>query len=291
MPKITKPPKKNRFLPLAVLAAAVLAVGLYVLFGRGPASERAVSGKAAGVAQPAAGLPQPGGQQAATGEAAPAGAEAPAAEDSCTQAYAKVSDFFTYLDRREYVTDYRLKGGSERHFAMLLRKLAAKPPVVVRERDNLFAILQNTAHFYRVLGRDDVLLVREILDSESKIIEPTMADFYRWSLAAGNCGKEGGAITVPLEEQYEYATFFLNTLGGQSYLYRRAPRVRTLARYYCALIVDRADDQGLNKYGFDIRPVLDSLVQEMESTKGLASREEYLRTLQKLQSKYQARRG
>jgi hypothetical protein len=213
------------------------------------------------------------------------------AEVSCQEIYARATDFFSYLDQRTYAAFYEIEGGSQRHFAALLEKLFANPPVVVRETDSLFTILQNTAHLYRVLGRDNVFLVKDILEGEAAIIEPTMADFYRLSLEPPDCGSAKQSITLPLENLYEYAGFFLNTLGGQSYLFRRAPRLRTLTKYYSVLVIDRADEQGLNKYGIDIRPALDALTEEMEAMQNLASREEYLRTIQNLNTKYRARYG
>ncbi|MEJ2033292.1 MAG: hypothetical protein P8Y63_09695, partial [Deltaproteobacteria bacterium] len=212
-------------------------------------------------------------------------------EDSCGEVYARISDFFSYLDKRTYVAFYEFKGGSERHFAGLTEKLFANPPVVSRETDSLSSILQNAAHFYRVLGRDNLFLIKDILESEQKIIEPTMADFYHWSLTSEKCNNEKHAIKLPLKGLYEYACFFLNTLGGQSYLFRRSPRVRILTKYYSVLIIDRANEQGLNKYGIDIRPMINSLIEEVGAMQNLALQEEYLRVLQNLKIKYQARYG
>jgi hypothetical protein len=295
MPKLIRQRQKKRnLILLSTLAVIILAGGLYFLFARGPTSGPAMTGSGPGLeppssqAEPPAELPPPAEEEAEPhlAEASPA-----AAEDSCLQSAARVSDFFSSLDRRPYIAFYEFEGGSERHFAGLVKKLAAHPPVVVRETDSLFTILQNTAHFYRVLGRDNLFLIKDILESETEIFEPAIADLYRWSLAAGNCGQEPPAIAMPLAGLYEYAGFFLNTLGGQSYLFRRAPLVRTLTKYYSVLIVDRAEEQGLNTHGIDVRPVIDGLIIEMEALRNLASREKYLRTLRNLQGKYQARYG
>ena len=85
--------------------------------------------------------------------------------------------------------------------------------------------------------------------------------------------------------------FFLNTLGGQSYLFRRESRVRMLGKYYSILVLDRANDASLNRHGIDIRPSVDSLLEEMKTTTSLAGRDTYLVRLILLRDKYLARYG
>jgi hypothetical protein len=305
MPKVTKQrQKRTSIILLSSLAAIFVAGVLYFLFTGGPAPDQAITGGAPGWEQPSESAeprppekqPTPPSMESEQAEPPPPPADtpppaAPTAEASCRETHARVADFFSYLDQRTYLAVYELEGGSERHFSKLIEKLFANSPVVVRETDSLFTILQNTAHFYRVMGRDNVFLAKDILEGEAAILEPTLADFYRLSLETPDCTGEKQAITLPLENLYEYAGFFLNTLGGQSYLFRRAPRIRTLTKYYSVLVIDRADEQGLNKYGIDLRPTLDGLTEEMEAMPNLTSREEYLRTLQNLKIKYQARRG
>ena len=88
------------------------------------------------------------------------------------------------------------------------------------------------------------------------------------------------------EVMYEYASFFLNTLSGKSYLLRRDSKVRILTSYYCVLILDMANDETLNKYGIDIRPYIDSTIQDMNNQKRLVYRRPYLETLAGLKKKY-----
>ena len=49
--------------------------------------------------------------------------------------------------------------------------------------------------------------------------------------------------------------FFLNTLGGRSYMLRRESKLRMLVSYYAILIVDRANDEKFNRYGIDVPAV------------------------------------
>lgn len=205
--------------------------------------------------------------------------------DPCQQLNAKLLAFFTHLDEQEYIAAYKLKNGSHECFANLIKKLFVNPPIVIRETDDLFAILKNTAHFYRVLGPKNIFLIREILAHEQDTIEQTMALFYQWS-AMENCGGNNYKINLPLKDLYEYAGFFLNTLGGQSYLYRRDPSLRLLTKYYCILILDRANSQVINRYGIDIRYPVDTLLEEMEANHDLLGKEEYVEILQGFKEKY-----
>jgi len=209
----------------------------------------------------------------------------------CKQASGELTRFFDYLDTRKYIANAGLKGGSQLHFSKLAEKLFANPPIVSNETSNLSSILSNTAHFYRILREDDVLLVKEIIDKESTLLEATMAAFYRWSEVAPKCENTPLQLRLPLSGLYEYAGFFLNTLGGQSYLFRREPRVRLLVKYYAVLIVDRANETSANRYGIDIRPSIASLLKEMETTAVLVGRADYEAKLILLRDKYLKRYG
>ena len=63
--------------------------------------------------------------------------------------------------------------------------------------------------------------------------------------------------------------------------------MRILTSYYCFLILDKANDETLNKYGIDIRPHIDFLSQDMGNQKGLAYKRQYLEKLTSLKKKYQ----
>lgn len=201
----------------------------------------------------------------------------------------RIDNFCNYLDDQDYVQAYGLETGVCEHFKALLPRLLEHPPVVVRETDDLLRVLQNRAHFFRVLGKDNVLLIRDILKRDGDIMEPTLAMMYEVIRQGGKkqAGGEGPGFQIPLNDAYEYAAFFLNTLGGRSYLMRRDSRVRTLAQYYSVLILDLANDRVLNRWGIDIRDPLDTVISDIEGSANLAQRKEYLKTLKKLERKYE----
>jgi len=215
----------------------------------------------------------------------------PASQYECTQTADKIRLFFEDFDRQDYIREYAVKGSTLDHFRGIINKLIANPPVVVRETDDLFAILNNMAHFFRILGLKDILLIKDVLTHERDLIEPTMALFYKWSEIAPDCAAADLAIDLPLAGLYEYAGYFINTLGGQSYLFRREHYLRLLIRYYSILIIDRANSAGINRYGIDIRYTLDSLISEMQGNGALEYRQEYLDNLLRLQENYQAKYG
>lgn len=196
----------------------------------------------------------------------------------------KLDRFFLHLDRQPYFQAYNILGGAKKFFHDIALKLAENPPNVSRETDNLFTILQNTAHFYRVLGKKDIKILQDILKHEQEIIEPTMACFYQWSLVDDLSKSDYPHFS--LKDLYSYSGFFLNTLGGQSYLFRRKAKTRLLTKYYCIIILDRANSENLNQFGIDIKYPLDTLVDEMGSNQELEN-SDYLLKLERLQDKYE----
>ena len=209
---------------------------------------------------------------------------------SCKDISARLLDFFTSLDNQDYIAAYQLTGGASLHFKKLTKKLFTNPPIITRETDNLFTILQNTSHFYRLLGPKNISLAKEILARNKENVESIFADFYLWS-TLDTCTSSEFSIHLPLKGLYEYACFFLNTLGGQSYLFRREPSIRLLVTYYSILVLDRANTAELNKYGLDIRQPIESLLKEIDASRELDNKKEYLVTLLTLKDKYISKYG
>ena len=131
----------------------------------------------------------------------------------------QIKAFFTYLDEQEYVQAYEFKGGTYKQFQQALKKLSTNPPNVAGETASLYNLYRNMAHFFRVLGKKRLHLIRDILQNETEILESVMQTFYLWLVY-----KTGDEVTTDrptLNEMYAYSGFFLNTLAGKSYLLRR----------------------------------------------------------------------
>ncbi|MFZ5759871.1 MAG: hypothetical protein ACOY32_09620 [Thermodesulfobacteriota bacterium] len=211
--------------------------------------------------------------------------------DPCRAAADRIDQFFTHLDEQQYVTDLQLDADAKAYFNQIITKLLANPPKIVRETDNLLSILQNAAHFFRVLGPKNMFNLKKIMAHEKAAQETVLADFYTLIDPQQDCRRIGYAISSPLPELYTYSVYFLNTLGGQAYLARREIALRTLAKYYCILVLDQANDTGVNHLGFDIRYPITSLLDEMRVVTDLRNREQYLEKLRILKEKYEKKQG
>lgn len=199
-------------------------------------------------------------------------------------AHDRVMNFFFYLDRKGYLAARGVPGSSYEYCKSVMDRLLAASPVISGESRDMLTLLKNITFLFGVLGKRDTLLVRDILTSEAEIIEPTMKLFYQW-LDPEIAMDAPERITVPFEKQYEYAAFFMQTIGGKAYLFRRDARTRQLASYYCLRIIDRANQQTLNTYGIDIRPMVSSLLAEIEGSKVLAGKQDYVEVLQGIKAR------
>lgn len=180
------------------------------------------------------------------------------------------------LDGKDYIKAYNLKEGTYAKFTSVLDKLAYNPPVVSGETKDLYTLLSNAAHFYRIVGKKDILLAKDILDHEHDRIEMLMSVTYDYL----NKGIQEGKLKINTGQLYEYAGFFLNTLAGKAYLYRRDSTTRTLTQYYSVLILNQANKEKMNPYGIDIVPHLKLLKQDLQAHKGLMWSGQYLTVLQ-----------
>jgi hypothetical protein len=197
----------------------------------------------------------------------------------------RIEAFFSYIDNQEYVQSFKFNEGTYGQYQIALNKLSSKPPIVTGETSSLYNIVRNVAHFYRVIGKKRVLLIKQLLQNESEVIESVMQTFYLW-FTLDDKGQASMQGRPSMRSMYDYCGFFLNTLGGRSYLLRRDPKVRTLTTYYCVLILDKTNDDELNSRGIDIRPYIESSFMEIENQTGLVHQKEYLAALNNLRLKY-----
>ena len=197
----------------------------------------------------------------------------------------RIMAFFNYMDDQDYVQSFKFKKGAYRQYQIAVKKLSSKLPIVTGEMSSLYNIIRNVAHFYRIMGKNRVLLIKQMLQRESEAIESVMRTFYLW-YTMDDEGQSTMKGRPSMKNMYEYAGYLLNTLGGRSYLLRRDPKVKTLTTYYCVLILDKANDEELNSRGIDIRPYVKSSLLQIENQMGLVHQKEYLTELKKLSLKY-----
>jgi len=197
-----------------------------------------------------------------------------------------LNNFYEHLDQQSYMKNFNLNTSSKVHFSRLLQRLTNAPPVVANETNDLFTILKNTAHFFRILGKENIIILKGILDREKTSFEDILKTFYALTDYPESLENEY-ELTLSEDVLYDYAGFFLNTMGGRLYLFRRDSASRMTVSFYAIQIVDRAIKEGNNRHGIDLLPAIDFLIDEMESTgKRLLLKEDYLDTLYNLKEMY-----
>jgi len=189
--------------------------------------------------------------------------------------------FCRYLDGREYIKAHKLPEGTFRHFVKILNDLAAYPPIVNGEVSDPYKLKLNQEHFLRVIGRENIDLLLDILTHETELMESTAEMVYDW-LSKGIEAKSP-EIRMTQKELYDYAAFFLTTLSGKAYLWRRDSKTRILATYYSILIVDRANLEKANRFNVDIKPPVAQLMDDLVNYRNLSYRGLYIKKLKALE--------
>ncbi len=209
-----------------------------------------------------------------------------AGEDPCQALKRKSSSFFVYLDGKDYVKAFAGEETAYQCYTRMIQDLSAHLPVVTGETRDIVTLVRNSAHFFKVLGKERVLFVKSILAHEGDILESVLANFYELYTFDECCRQEQDGCPAR-ETLYAYAGFFLNTLSGKGYLMRRESVVRALITYYSVLTLDLANVEKRNIYGIDIRPHIDISLDDIGSQSKLVFQETYLDTLRALKKKYQ----
>ncbi|UCB49942.1 MAG: hypothetical protein JSW56_03370 [Deltaproteobacteria bacterium] len=210
-------------------------------------------------------------------------------EDYCSKVENSVLDFFTYINKERYVRNLEADMDSYERFKRVMMKLSSEPPVPAGENMDTLIMTRNIYHFYRLLENEDLRLIREIMRNEADSLELNMDIFYRWLMLGDQC-PDPKKTRPSLDVLYQYAGFFLNTIGGRAYLYRRPLNVRLLISYYALLIVHEADKTGKNSYGIDVFPEITPLAREISLYPDFHFQNEYILQLTQLQNYYLKRR-
>lgn len=203
----------------------------------------------------------------------------------CQELEESLRAFCQYLDAGETFRSQKTHRNSWALFTSILESLERRPPVISAESYRPSAIVENSFYFFRLLGNEKIDIVREVIKFESDLAEPLIGIMYYWLMAGRSCDKLPSPAAA-LKFMYNYAGFFLNTLGGHSYLYRQDSRIRLLTVYYSILVIHEANMRELNEVGFDLRFFLPHIFQEILSRNDLLYAEDYLQTLTNLQLQY-----
>ena len=198
---------------------------------------------------------------------------------SCEEAKNNIMDFLSYLSRKKYISKYCKDRDIKVVISEIVRKLSKNPPVSQGEGANSEVMLKNIYFFFRTLSSNEIRLLKEILQKESDQIEYVMKWAYVWLINQDRCPDPYGLLPS-LDVAYRYACFFLNTIGGRAYLFRRPDPVRILFFYYSVLVIQKMEQKGKNIYGIDISSVAKRLKKELKRYPELVFQKEYISTLE-----------
>lgn len=203
----------------------------------------------------------------------------------CEELKNRVLNFFSYLDDRDYIKDLKLNETAREYYNRIISDLSQTLPTVSEVALDFETLMLNTIHFFRVMKKENVEIAKKLLSNEGENLEMIMRAFFAYFT---ECDQgEDDAVFVPSPAvRYEYAGFFLNTLGGKAYLFRRDSRLRILATYYSVLALHEANEHLLNRHGLDIRPHLKHIIEEIGVRNDLLFQKEYLETLLDIQGIY-----
>jgi hypothetical protein len=207
----------------------------------------------------------------------------------CKTLQRDILDFFKYLDEKKYIRNIQANMDTYARFKTLLTKMSVDPPIPAGEGIDNLLMTKNIYHFFRIFNKEDIRLIREVVRNEADTLELNMDLFYKWLSAENRCPDFTG-VRPPLSVQYRYAGFFLNTIGGRAYLFRRPAALRLLVSYYALRIFHEADQQGLNSYGLDIYPLIDPVMEGIRNYPSLHFQGEYLSQLRQIRNYYRGRR-
>jgi len=207
----------------------------------------------------------------------------------CERVEQEIQDYFKYLNEKGYVRHLSEGVDTAVRFKAIMLKLSARLPVPAGEGIDSSIINDNIFLFFRALDKNDFRLIRDILKNEGENLEPTLDLFYRWATLGARCPDPEG-IRPSRDVLYHYAGFFLNTIGGRSYLFRRPQGLRLLCSYYGLLILQEADKQGKNFYGIDVLPFIAPLVREIAQYPDFRFKQTYLKNLEEMEKEYLKKR-
>ena len=210
-------------------------------------------------------------------------------KDPCRQIEDDLAEYFRYLDSRDYLMDLVSKPDTAGRFRKILKQLEDSPPVPAGEGNHTEHMMRNITHFFHIMEKEDILFVKAILRHERETLETDLKLFFKWFSLGDRC-PDADPLRPSGPVLYRYAGFFLNTIGGRSYLFRRTSGIRLLVSYYCLLILYDADTSGENSYGLDIFPYIEPMRNEIADYPNFQFQAQYIERLRAIEIYYLQKR-
>jgi hypothetical protein len=212
-----------------------------------------------------------------------------AAEDECRRLQEGVRGFFAELNGKPHIREIEEGIDTYVWFQRILKKLSEHPPAPAGEDLDPMIMTGNVYHFFRVLDRREMKLLKAVLTKEIPALETNLHLFFKWLSMGTRCPQPEG-MRPSQSTLYAYAGFFLNTLGGRAYLFRRPSGPRLLVTYYCLLILYEADKHGRNRDGIDPAPYVEDVAKQIGFYGDFLYQKEYIRKLNEVRAFYAIRR-
>jgi hypothetical protein len=187
------------------------------------------------------------------------------------------------IDSRPYMQSREFPQGTFGLVKEICEALAANPPVASGEILRYESMTANVFHIFRTLGKNRTYMLIEILAREQDLAEPMAMAVFRWLLSDEGCGEERAPMSFQV--LYDYAAYFLNTLGGHAYIHRRSPKITALTSLYALIVVDRAIRRDFNPHGVDPRPHM-LRCRELMKLQDVVFREQYLEVIKEMESRW-----
>ena len=210
-------------------------------------------------------------------------------EDSCARIEKDIQELFRVLNKKNYILHVEEEIETYKRFKKLVKVLSAHSPIPAGEGIDTSIMTKNIYHFFRLLKKNDIRILKAVMRNEADTLEMNMDLFFKWFMMGNRCPDPEG-VRPSLGVMYQYAGFFLNTIGGRSYLFRRPVPFRLLMSYYSILIIHEADKRGKNNYGIDIFSQIASLAREIGMYPEFHYQNDYLHRLNEVSKYYLQKR-
>lgn len=203
----------------------------------------------------------------------------------CNEEVDRLRGLMLPLDGQDYIRDWQLPAGTFGLFIDATGELASGSPQLGFRLGDSGAVHSNVTHLVRVLGARRTARLALLAARESARAEPLALSIYQWLQAGDSCAAD---VRPPsAAAQYDYAAFLLQTIGGQGYLRRRAPRIEALISFYTLLIADASISRGYDPQGLELLPEI-ARCRALIETQPLVFRDHYIELLDTMQRRWES---
>ncbi len=205
---------------------------------------------------------------------------------NCKEASKNILSFISYLSQKSYMQKYCKNLSLQKRITYIVTKLKENPPIPEGESFDPNLMIKNIYFMFRVLSAEDIQLIKDIIKNESDQLEYIIRCYYIWLISQDNQNRcpDYHGLLIPIKVAYKYAAFFLNTIGGRAYLFRRPNTLRLLITYYSIMLVHYMHQKGVKECGINICKMIPNLIDELSRFNELKFQDYYITSLENVLS-------